>query len=234
MNKLTYSNVMASIAVFVALGGSSYAAVTLKNNSVRGKHIAPNAVTSPKVKDGSLLRSDFAANQLPAGSQGPQGPEGTRGPEGLAGQKGDRGEPGPLINPELFHDVGASGEPPFGNGAEGDCVWKNYDSTTFNAAGFFKDPWGMVHLKGLVDADDSLAGDGDCDFDTLFSSDLEIFQLPAGYRPRKREVFVTLANNKLSRIDVRPDGVVKLEGGMTDPFSAETWLALDGMTFRAQ
>jgi hypothetical protein len=46
--------------LFVALGGSSYAAVTLRRNSVKGKHIAPNAVTSRKVKDRSLRAKDFA------------------------------------------------------------------------------------------------------------------------------------------------------------------------------
>ena len=33
--RLTYANAMASVAVFIALGGSSYAAVMLTNNSVK-------------------------------------------------------------------------------------------------------------------------------------------------------------------------------------------------------
>jgi hypothetical protein len=73
---------MATIAVFVALGGSSYAAVTLKRNSVKGRNIAKNAVTSPKVKNGSLLRRDFKAGQLPAGVQGPKGDKGDKGDQG--------------------------------------------------------------------------------------------------------------------------------------------------------
>lgn len=32
--KLTYANVMATIAVFIALGGASYAAIKLPKNSV--------------------------------------------------------------------------------------------------------------------------------------------------------------------------------------------------------
>jgi len=84
-SRLTYANVMATIAVFVALGGSSVAAISLKRNSVKGKHIATNAVTSPKVKNASLLARDFAPGQLPKGEQGPQGsqgPPGERGPQG--------------------------------------------------------------------------------------------------------------------------------------------------------
>ena len=38
---LTYANVMATVAVFIALGGSSYAAITLQLSSVKNKHLAP-------------------------------------------------------------------------------------------------------------------------------------------------------------------------------------------------
>jgi hypothetical protein len=75
---LNYSNIMATIAVFLALGGSSYAAVTLSRDSVRSKHIAkgqvkrsdiaPSAVSSDRVKDGSLLAKDFQPGQLPSGT----------------------------------------------------------------------------------------------------------------------------------------------------------------------
>lgn len=51
---LTYANVMATIAVFVALGGVSYAALELPRNSV----------TSAHVRDRSLRRADFKAGEL--------------------------------------------------------------------------------------------------------------------------------------------------------------------------
>jgi hypothetical protein len=103
--RLTFSNVIAVIALFVALGGGAYAAVKLpansvgtkqlKKNAVTGKKIASNAVTSGKVKDGSLLKTDFAAGQLPAGPQGPQGLQGIQGAKGDKGDKGDTGDTGP-------------------------------------------------------------------------------------------------------------------------------------------
>src|SRR4051794_39663931 len=81
---LSYANVMATIAVFLSLGGGAYA-IALRHNQVKARHIAPNAVgaseirrnavrrselaaravSSTKVVDGSLLAKDFAAGQLP-------------------------------------------------------------------------------------------------------------------------------------------------------------------------
>jgi hypothetical protein len=91
---LTYANVVSTLCLFIVLGGSSYAAVTLKRNSVRSKHIkngqvkrpdvARNAIDSSKVRDGSLLGQDFAAGQLPVGATGQQGPPGPQGPAGSA------------------------------------------------------------------------------------------------------------------------------------------------------
>ena len=71
---LTYANVMATIAVFLALGGASYAAFKLGPNTVGSKNIdgqvhradiGKNAVDSSKVGDGKLLAKDFAKGQLP-------------------------------------------------------------------------------------------------------------------------------------------------------------------------
>lgn len=91
---LTYANVMATIAVFIAMGGGAYAltipknsvgAKQLKGNSVRSSEIREGAVRSSEVRDASLLAEDFKAGQLPAGPQGPRGPQGRRGLAGLAG-----------------------------------------------------------------------------------------------------------------------------------------------------
>jgi hypothetical protein len=65
-SRFTYANVMATIAVFLALGGGAYAAVTLPKNSVGAKQIKANAISSPKVKDGSLQTRDFATGQFSA------------------------------------------------------------------------------------------------------------------------------------------------------------------------
>jgi hypothetical protein len=97
-------NAVAYLALFVALGGTSVAAVSLKNGSVKGKHISRNAVSSPKVKDRSLLARDFAAGQLPRGKPGQPGQPGQNGAPGQDGQTGPRGPSNAYAN--LFNATG--------------------------------------------------------------------------------------------------------------------------------
>ncbi len=85
------ATVIASIALLVALAGTGYAAVSLPANSVGNKQLQSNAVTSSKVKNSSLLKLDFAPNQLPRGAPGAPGPP---GPPGAAGAKGPTGASG--------------------------------------------------------------------------------------------------------------------------------------------
>lgn len=105
------------IAVFIALGGVSYAAVALPKNSVGSEQIAKgavrssdlgkNAVNSAKVKDGSLLPQDFAPGTItgPSSSPGPQGPT---GPQGAKGDAGTDGAPGASAT-KLWAVVDAAG-----------------------------------------------------------------------------------------------------------------------------
>jgi hypothetical protein len=76
--QLTYSNVIASMALFIALGGASYAAIKLPANSVGSKQIKDGAVGSADVKNHALKAGDFKGG-LPSGPRGPRGPEGERG-----------------------------------------------------------------------------------------------------------------------------------------------------------
>ena len=114
--------VVALIALFVALGGTGYAVVSLpknsvgakqlKKNAVSGKKLRKNAVTSSKVKDFSLLAQDFKAGQLPAGSKGDRGDQGPPGPTFGATAMGTPGSPAtdPPANPdETGAGIAASG-----------------------------------------------------------------------------------------------------------------------------
>lgn len=97
LRKPSPAMLVAMVALFVALGGSSYAALALPRNSVDTKQIKKSAVTtkkiknkavtSKKVKNNSLLVTDFKASAR-AGLRGPQGLPGTKG------DKGDQGAPG--------------------------------------------------------------------------------------------------------------------------------------------
>ncbi len=84
------------LALMIALGGTSYAAVKLPRNSVGSAQLKANSVTSKKVKNGSLAAADFKAGQLPSG---PAGPKGDPGAQGAPGPKGDVGPPGPSTGP---------------------------------------------------------------------------------------------------------------------------------------
>lgn len=61
------SMVVASLALFVALSGTSYAVSQLPAKSVGTKQLQRSSVTGVKVKDGSLTARDFKAGALPAG-----------------------------------------------------------------------------------------------------------------------------------------------------------------------
>lgn len=52
--RLSYSNVVATVALFVALGGASYAAIQLPKESVGSKQLKNGAVTRSKIKNGAV------------------------------------------------------------------------------------------------------------------------------------------------------------------------------------
>jgi hypothetical protein len=86
------SLVISCLALAVALSGTAVAAsVALAPNSVGTPQLKNNAVTSVKVANGSLLRADFKAGQVPAGPAGPAGAAGPAGPAGAAGPAGPAG-----------------------------------------------------------------------------------------------------------------------------------------------
>lgn len=119
------------LALFVALGGVSYAAITLPANTVGSNQIkrgavktadlGKSAVTTGKVKDGSLLSLDFKPGQLVAGAPGAVGPQGApggvgapgpagpAGPKGDTGAKGDKGDTGEAGSAAAFAYINSNG-----------------------------------------------------------------------------------------------------------------------------
>ena len=86
--------VVACLALFVALAGTSYATVlnvpknsvgtpNLKRNAVTARKLAPNAVRTGHVLDGTLLAADFKAGQIPQGAKGDKGDPGAPGLSGV-------------------------------------------------------------------------------------------------------------------------------------------------------
>ena len=87
-SRLSYANVTASLALFIALGGTGYAAVTLPRNSVGSAQLRSNAVGTKEIRRGavrsgdirnrSIRLSDLATNTRKSlrGTPGPTGPAG--------------------------------------------------------------------------------------------------------------------------------------------------------------
>jgi hypothetical protein len=106
----------------------------------------------------------------------------------------------PQHPPEAFHELGAIGEPAFG------ANWINGPDTT---AGFYKDPFGVVHLR---------AGE------TAFRRRRLHLHSLRGYRPATTESFPTVG---LIVNNVIPVLVVASRGEL-DPFSAAGTSAENG------
>lgn len=64
--RLTYANVVSTLALFLALGGVSYAAVKLPANSVGEKQIKKNAVTGKKIKKSTITGSKIKKSTITA------------------------------------------------------------------------------------------------------------------------------------------------------------------------
>jgi hypothetical protein len=114
-SRLSFSNVVSAIALFVALGGSAYAAGVLPANSVGRTQLQANAVTGSKIAANSIGRSELkpesvTSSELSLGSvglhaldptlraqlahAGVTGPQGAPGAPGAPGDKGAQGVAG--------------------------------------------------------------------------------------------------------------------------------------------
>lgn len=92
-----------------------------------------------------------------------------------------------LIPSGVWHEIGATGEPAFVNS------WINH-SSIWDTAAFMKDSMGFVHIKGLVKSG---------------ITNVVMFTLPAGYRPKLNQLFGVDANDGVhARVDVTSLGEV--------------------------
>jgi len=116
--RLSPAMIVSLIALFVALGGTSYAAITtlpansvgtaqLKNSSVGTAQLKNSAVTGPKIANGAITAAKVSKSALPAATV-----------------------------------VGALGAPAYAGN------WDSAATSDAEGVSFYKDPWGIVHLQG--------------------------------------------------------------------------------------
>jgi hypothetical protein len=106
------------LALFIALGGTSYAAAKLPRNSVGTAQIKSGAVNESKLAQGVRDKLGRTVQGSPGGvgAQGPSGPKGdtgATGPAGKNGATGPAGEPGatgPAGPPGADGEPGATGK----------------------------------------------------------------------------------------------------------------------------
>jgi hypothetical protein len=118
-------NAVGYVALFVALTGTSYAAIRLPRDSVTAKQLAPKSVGASELKDNAVTSrkvaglelSDFKAGQLNSlnskswQGQGSPGPDGPPGPPGPTGATGSAGPPGVAGLAQLAYAFGINQNP---------------------------------------------------------------------------------------------------------------------------
>jgi hypothetical protein len=116
LRSISYIRVCLALTCFLVFAGTAYGAAQLARNSVKTRNLAPSAVTTAKVRDGSLARRDLGtALRAELTAAGPRGPQGEPGAAGAAGARGPAGEDGfgPVYR-WVASDAGA-------NGSSGPC-----------------------------------------------------------------------------------------------------------------
>src|SRR5919198_1116556 len=93
--RLTYANVVATAALFVALGGSSYAAFSLPGNSVGPAQIRARAVGASELRRGAVFSKHLHDGSVGLHDISTRARATLRGARGVPGPPGAQGPPGP-------------------------------------------------------------------------------------------------------------------------------------------
>jgi len=218
--KLSYANVIATLALFIALGGGALAATHLSKNSVGTNQIKKNAVVTSKIKNGSVTGAKLANGAITGTTVQSDSLTGAQINASTLGTVPTAQKANTIAAPENWHEVGAPGQPPFQNG------WKDVEPglVTLGSVAFYKDQEGVVHLRGTA---------------TGGTTNKPIFQLPTGYRlaDAKAETFAVscvCGTATTGRLETLGSALAlpSFEGSVIAVEA--TTASLGGVTFRAE
>jgi len=175
------------IALFVALGGTTYAATTLPRNSVGTTQLKNKAVTAAKINTHGLKVSN-ATNATTA-----QNATYAKTAQNATALGGYPASYFALSSIEPPHIVGATNQPAFQNG------WSSAVDAADEVLSFYKDGFGIVHLQGNAAH--------------LAATTGTIFDLPSGYRPTKDLYFAVFGSGGSSAyVQITSTGDVNVFG----------------------
>ncbi|MCW2926480.1 MAG: hypothetical protein JWM86_448 [Thermoleophilia bacterium] len=86
--RVTYANFMATLALFLTMSGTAFAAVVLT-----GRNVIDRSLSTADFKNGSLTAADMSPD-MKRSFLGARGPEGRQGGQGSSGETGDAGGQG--------------------------------------------------------------------------------------------------------------------------------------------
>ena len=160
--------IISLISLFVALGGTTYAATSLPPNSVGTPQLKNKSVTAAKINTHGLkVRNATSATT----AQNATFAKTAQNANALGGYPASYFA---LSSIEPAHVVGATSQPAFENG------WSSTLDAADEVLSFYKDGFGIVHLQGNAAHVTATTG--------------TVFNLPSGYRPAKDLYFAVFGS----------------------------------------
>jgi hypothetical protein len=223
LGHLTFANVFSTLALFVALGGTSYAAVV-----INGKSIKNRSIPAVKMKKNSLGGTEIKESKLgavPNASHASSADSATNA--GHARSADSATNAGHATSADSATNAGhaTSADSATSAGDLPDLVFENltlinnwlpYPDT--NVPGAALDAQGVVHLRGAMYQ--------------ITGTNPFPFIMPAKFRPAAQRIYVSvgLLSAKPGRLAIQSDGTVVPESA--DVFSdAQGFTSLEGATY---